>query len=355
MLVGMRLRCLRRASQSQASRFATRHVAATAADRPTKKQTDERLAPLLEASASEIHQAITERFDSGLAPPSSFLKLLSDRVDRFEDAALVLNAHRRYVDFQKNIDLDHIDGLLSSSCRLQDWDTLHDALAESRRLQLHFRSAKPLELAFRELAKHKEYERLEQLHALLPTMAIDSVGTAPIHLMVIRDLLLAGELGAAARVLDAAVALATSSDNPMHRIRPQTFARVANAQLRASDPTAVARTVLLAVANMKADRKVSSGASAKSDEIKSLSHLVAAAVEAAAAAPDDEPSAPAGPAEGAEGTEAAEAAEVAEVAVSVAAPMAAVLAAAKAEGGVVGSGSTGVVSSGVDAVWMRLI
>ena len=77
-----------------------------------------------------------------------------------------------------------MSALVDAACRAADWDTLHDALSESRALQLHFDTPGPLTRAFEALAFHQEWERLQALHALLPTMAIDRVSTSRLHYKV---------------------------------------------------------------------------------------------------------------------------------------------------------------------------
>ena len=137
-----------------------------------------------DASATEIFSAISARHASGQPPPLAWLYQLATSASSGDDAALVLTAHRRYVSEQKGIRTPHMSALVDAACRAADWDTLHDALSESRALQLHFDTPGPLTRAFEALAFHQEWERLQALHALLPTMAIDRVSTSRLHYKV---------------------------------------------------------------------------------------------------------------------------------------------------------------------------
>ena len=160
-------------------------------------------------SAAELHDHIMSRFDElSSPPPKSHLLLLGSA----GDASLLLSAHKRYVQQQMMIGREQKKNLIETCIRGSDWDALEEVLTESRQLQLFSRSADELLLpAFDAIAKAGELERLEQLHARLPEMAVDQLCTSSLHSAVVTALADEGHADAAARALGAAVAMTSGS------------------------------------------------------------------------------------------------------------------------------------------------
>jgi hypothetical protein len=229
-----------------------------------------------------------QRFEDSQPPPSTFLRQLSRKAQSRQDAANVLEAHEQYVLFQRTVGLGHITGLVNACIRGKDWDSLYTALADSRRLQLFFEDSRELSAAFAAMAEAGEWERLEQLHALLPAMAIERVRTTKLHYIVVRALVAAGEAEAAARALDAALGMAEKGE--AHAVRLATFAPLVEAQVAAGDAAAAGRTLCLAGATIGNDDRATTAAVAGNSSLPRLlvSAAQAALLEANGASPGEE-------------------------------------------------------------------
>jgi hypothetical protein len=244
--------------------------------------------PLYRMSPSALHEVIMQRFEDSQPPPSTFLRQLSRKAQSRQDAANVLEAHEQYVLFQRTVGLGHITGLVNACIRGKDWDSLYTALADSRRLQLFFEDSRELSAAFAAMAEAGEWERLEQLHALLPAMAIERVRTTKLHYIVVRALVAAGEAEAAARALDAALGMAEKGE--AHAVRLATFAPLVEAQVAAGDAAAAGRTLCLAGATIGNDDRATTAAVAGNSSLPRLlvSAAQAALLEANGASPGEE-------------------------------------------------------------------
>ena len=137
---------------------------------------------------TDIHSRIHEVFAYGRPSPILHEELAA-KATSADEVKEVVATHRRAVERQHLISLGQVSTLIDACCRTADWDSLHSVLVDSRRLQLHFRDASPLNRAFGALAEHGEWARLAELHAQLPRMAIDRLGIcAQLHYQVVRKL-----------------------------------------------------------------------------------------------------------------------------------------------------------------------
>ena len=178
----------------------------------------------LTTSAAAVHAEITARFDAHARPPAKFLRRVQLDASEPGDAALALDAHKRYIGAQMQISKSAVDGLVDACVRTKEWDTLMEALGQSKRNQLFFSGPGPLKRALTGLGDDGEFERIEVLHGWLPRMAVPV--TAQMNFDVVRTLANAGELEAAARAL----ARATAAGTPL---KPAAFAVLGSAQLEA--------------------------------------------------------------------------------------------------------------------------
>ena len=185
-------------------------------------------------TAAALNSFIETRHEEGQLPPTQALVALCRSAIASgvtSDATLALAAHKRHVNAQRLIGVDNIRTLVMACVSGKDWDSLEDALVNSRRLQLFFPDGVELAAAIQGLAAAEEWERLERIHCALPRMAVDQVKTAKIHYLTVRALAQAQEVDAADRALAAAISMVDprGTDSPngptgAHKMRLATLA-----------------------------------------------------------------------------------------------------------------------------------
>ena len=135
-----------------------------------------------DASATEIFSAISARHASGQPPPWAWLYQRATSASSGDDAALVLTAHRSVRVRTEGIRTPHMSALSTRHAELPTGTPSMTPCPSPVRFSCT--DTQPLTRAFEALAFHQEWERLQALHALLPTMAIDRVSTSRLHYKV---------------------------------------------------------------------------------------------------------------------------------------------------------------------------
>ena len=200
---------------------------------------------------SELYSLISERHaaSDGLnrAPSKAFLYLFrgAEKSGLQTDAALAMSAHKMFVSHQRPVPHRHVTALIRACIAASDWDSLEEALTDSRKLQLFFHADFPvLSEAFAGLAGTSEWERLERVHAQLPSMALDGVRkTTDLHASAVTALCEAGEVEAAERTLDAALQMAVGDRRDKHPVLLDTCASLIASQMDSGDVPGAQRTL----------------------------------------------------------------------------------------------------------------